>query len=76
MNRAILLRYWGKQENNLGLGLGLVLLVEHSLAKIDPLIKLIEVVVFPLLGGNTHNPSTLPFPNLDIQVIKQLPTVR
>ena len=42
------------------MGLGLVLLVEHSLAKIDPLIKLIKAVVFPLLGGNTYNLSTNP----------------
>ena len=49
MSRVSLLRYWGKQWHNSGLGV-----VLNYLAKMDLLIKLIEVVFFPLFTGNTH----------------------
>ena len=52
MSRATLLKYWEKQQQYLGLGM--VLLIEHNLAKIDLLIKLIRVIVFPFLSDNNH----------------------
>ena len=55
MCRAILLRSWGKKEHNLGLGV--VLLIKHSLAKTDLLIKSIEVIVFYVLSSNIHRSS-------------------
>ena len=52
ISRTTLLRCWGKQQHYLHLGL--VLSIKHSLVKIQQLIKLIGVVVFPPLSGNTH----------------------
>ena len=47
-----MIRCWGRQKHNLGLGI--VLLIEHNLAKIDLLIKLIEVLLSLPLSGNNH----------------------
>ena len=52
MSLATLLRYWRQQSYNLGLGL--VLLVEHIMAKTDLLIVLIGVESIPLLSSNAH----------------------
>ena len=36
------------------MALGVVQLIKHNLAKVDLLSKIIEVVIFPFLSGNTN----------------------